>query len=87
MPQLVLSTGVKLQSESVRMAAYYPAGSLRNDGVINGLLIRHKENFLVIRLADSVEHVRGTGAVTDADALERAGVKVHRRPLPVLRAS
>jgi hypothetical protein len=81
--QLVLSTGVLVQSENVRHAEYYPQGSLRSDSYISGLLIYHGQNFLYIRLRDGIAHVRGPGAAHDADALEQAGVRIYRRPMPV----
>ena len=86
--QLLLSTGVTVESESVRHAEYYPRGSLRNDAYLNGLLMRHERAFLFIRLLDGIAHVRGPGAATDANKLEHAGVRVYRRPMPIgLRAS
>jgi hypothetical protein len=87
MAQLVLSNGVTVQSENIRHAEYYPQGSLRTDSFLNGLLIRREQHFLFIRLLDGNAHVKGTGAAQDAAALERVGVNVYRRPVPVIRAS
>jgi hypothetical protein len=88
MPLIVLSSGASVDSEKVRQAEYYPRGSLRSDAYLNGLLIRHEKDFLVIRLTDGVAHVRGGDAAKDALALERAGIKVYHRPISVaLRAS
>jgi hypothetical protein len=76
-----------VQSENVHYAEFCPAGSLRNDAYLNGLLIMHQKDFLFIRLSDGIAHVRGGGAAQDADALEKLGAKVYRRPMPALRAS
>jgi hypothetical protein len=82
MPELVLSNGFTIQPEHVRHAEYYPSGSLRSDGFISGVPIHHKQDFLFIRLSAGIAHVRGCGAERDATALEAAGVRVYRRPIP-----
>lgn len=84
MSQIVLSTGVSVQSENVRHAEYYPRASLRSNAYINRGLTRHDKDFLFIRLCDGIQHVRGDGAGTDAANLEQAGVTVYRRPMPVV---
>ena len=85
MPQVILSNGVTVQSENIRHAEFYPRGSLRSDGFISGLLIHHTQDFLFIRLSDGNTHIRGNGAGEDANALERAGVRMYRRPMPITR--
>ena len=87
MPTVTLSTGVRLLSEDVQQAAYYPSGSLRVDALIHrvsagryGAPERHEQNFLCIRTINGSVHVRGGEAGEDASALEQAGVKVYRLP-------
>jgi hypothetical protein len=90
MPALTLSTGVKLLSEHVKAADYYPRGSRRNnvflDGAFtrhDGALARHEQDFLYIRIVkNGAAHVRGGNAAQDATVLEQAGVQVYRHPIP-----
>jgi hypothetical protein len=66
MPALTLSTGVKLLSEHVKAADYYPRGSRRNNVFFDnafarhdGALTRHEQDFLYIRVVSGAAHVRG----------------------------
>jgi len=88
MPTLTLSTGLRLQSEHVQRAEYYPRGSVRSNGLLNALLSANnavlptfEQDFLYIRTANGPAHVRGSDAALDATTLEQAGVRVYRRPL------
>jgi hypothetical protein len=85
-PALTLSTGVRLLSEDVQQAAYYPRGSLRVTALLYALSAgrygaaeTHEENLLYIGTINGKLHVRGSDAEQDATALEEAGVKVYRR--------
>ncbi|MGI9070169.1 MAG: hypothetical protein ACR2JB_02280 [Bryobacteraceae bacterium] len=87
MPMLTLSTGVRLLSEHVLRAEYYPCGSVRSDGLIdfllsrnNAALARQEQDLLYVRTIDGAARVRGSGAAQDATALEEAGVPVYRSP-------
>jgi hypothetical protein len=84
MPGVRLSTGVRLLSEHVQQAAYYPRGSLRVDGLIHkmsagryGAAEIHDQNFLCVRTINGSVHARGSEAGEDATALEQAGIKVY----------
>jgi hypothetical protein len=87
MPAVTLTTGVRLLSEHVQQAAYYPRGSLHVNALIHamsagryGAQETHEQNFLCIRTINGPAHVCGTDAEHDAAALEQAGVKVDRPP-------
>ena len=87
MPAVTLTTGVRLLSEDVQQAAYYPRGSLRLDTLIYAMSAgryrapeTQEENFLYIGTINGRVHVRGSDAEQDAIALEQAGVKVYRPP-------
>jgi hypothetical protein len=82
MPALTLSTGVTFQTEAIRCAEYYPCGSLLNKVSVSRIWVPHEKDFLFIRTAKGSTHVCGCGAAQDATALEEAGVRVNRRPLP-----
>jgi hypothetical protein len=88
MSAVTLSTGFTLSPEDVQMAAYYPRGSIRSEGLANMLLsgndadlARHEKDLLYVRTIDGAAHVRGSGAAQDATALEEAGVRLYRSPV------
>jgi hypothetical protein len=87
MPMLTLSTGVRLFSEHVLRAEYYPCGSVLSDELIDFLLSRNntalprqKQDFLYVRTIEGATRVRGNGAAQDATALEEAGIPLYRSP-------
>jgi hypothetical protein len=89
MPQLTLSTGRRLLSEHVKRAEYFPSGSLTIAAMLNlgptrknKAAATHEQDFLYIRTVNGATHVRGGGAAQDATALEEAGVRVYRQPMP-----
>jgi hypothetical protein len=82
MPTLTLSTGDTLQTEGIRGAEFYPCGSLLNKASVNAIWVQREQDFLYIRTAKGSTHVRGSGAAQDATALEQAGIRVNRRPIP-----
>jgi hypothetical protein len=86
-PVVTLTTGVRLLSEQVQQAVYYPRGSLQVNALIRamsgeryGAPETHEHNFLCIRTINGRVHVRGSDAEQDAIALEVAGVYVYRPP-------
>jgi hypothetical protein len=86
-PAVTLTRGVRLLSEHVQQAAYYPRASLRLDTLIYAISPgrysapeTQEENFLYIGTINGPVHVRGSDAERDAAALEQAGVKVYRPP-------
>lgn len=88
MSAITLSTGCTLLPESVQMAAYYPRGSIRSEGLVNSLLfgdgavlLRHEHDLLYVRTTFTAVRVRGRGAAQDATTLEEAGVRVYRSPM------
>ena len=88
MATLKLSTGIEIQSQHIQQVEYYPSGSLWISTVVNGLTESHDRDFLYIRTTMGTTRIMGRGAAQDADAIERAGVRVYRRLMPaVLRAS
>jgi hypothetical protein len=82
MPALTLSTGVTFQTEAIRCAEYYPCGSLLNKASVSRIWVPSEKDLLYIRTARGSAHVCGIGASEDAKALEQAGIRVDRRPLP-----
>jgi hypothetical protein len=82
MPRVTLSTGVTFPTECIRYAEYYPSRSRLNEGVVNCISAQREKDFLFIRTIRGSAHVRGNGAAQDAIALEEAGVRVERRPIP-----
>ena len=88
MATLKLSTGIEIQSQHIQQVEYYPSGSLWISAVVNGSTALRDQDFLYIRATTGTTRIIGRGAAQDADAIERAGVRVYRRPMPaVLRAS
>jgi hypothetical protein len=85
MAALKLSTGIAIQSDHIQQVEYYAGGSL---WLSCGLAELADQHFLYIRTSTGTIRVMGRGAAQDADATERAGVRVYRRrTLPVLRQS
>ena len=84
MAAIKLSTGIALQSEHIQQVEYYPSGSLWISTVINGLTAPRDQDFLYIRTTTGTTRITGRGAAQDADAIEQAGVRVYRRPMPAI---
>jgi hypothetical protein len=78
MPVLILSTGIRLLSEQVRRAEYYPCGSLRSSASIHDASAHPEQDFLYVGTANSATYVCGSAAARDATALEDVGVRVYR---------
>jgi hypothetical protein len=69
MPTLTLSTGLRLPSEHVQQASYYPRGSFRVNTLIHSMSAErygepetHEQNFLYIGTINGPVHVRGSYA-------------------------
>jgi hypothetical protein len=73
MAALKLSTGIAIQSEDIQQAEYFPGGSL----FVSSL------DFLYIRTTTGTTRISGRSAAQDADAIEQAGVRLYRRPMPL----
>lgn len=87
MSAVKLSTGQMLLSDDVQMAAYYPRGSVRSDGLVNLLVsgddaavTKHERDLLYVRTIHTGLRVLGKNAALDANALEEAGIPVYRSP-------
>jgi hypothetical protein len=87
MPEVTLSIGVRLLSQQVHRAEFYPSGSFRSSTIIHsisagryGALETHEQSFLCIHTTNGTVHVRGSGAARDAAALEEVGIRVYRSP-------
>ena len=78
MPVLTLTTGIRLLSEQVNRAEFYPRGSLRGRTWSDGSLTRPDQDFLYIGTINAATYVCGIGAAHDVVALERVGVRVNR---------
>jgi hypothetical protein len=78
MPVLILSTGIRLLSEQVRRAEYYPCGSLRSSASIHDASAHPEEDFLYVGTVNSATYVCGSAAAQDVTALEDVGVRVYR---------
>jgi hypothetical protein len=88
MAAIKLSTGIAMQSEHIQQVEYYPSGSLWISSFVNGFTVLRDNDFLYIRTTTGSTRITGRGAAQDADAIEQAGVRVYRRPMPaILRAS
>jgi hypothetical protein len=88
MAAIKLSTGMAMQSEHIQQVEYYPSGSLWISSFVNGFTALRDSDFLYIRTTTGTTRITGRGAAQDADAIEQAGVRVYRRPMPaILRAS
>jgi hypothetical protein len=79
MATLKLSTGIEMQSDQIQKVEYYPGGSLWMSCGFTALADQH---FLYIQTATGSTRVVGRGAAQDADTIEQAGVRVHRRRMP-----
>jgi hypothetical protein len=77
-PLLVLSTGIRLVSEQVRRAEYYPCGSLRSSAPIHDASAQPEQDFLYVGTVNSATYVCGGAAAQDVTALEDVGVRVYR---------
>jgi hypothetical protein len=85
MAAIKLSTGIAMQSEHIQQVEYYPGGSLWISSFVNGFTVLRDNAFLYIRTTTGSTRITGA---QDADAIEQAGVRVYRRPMPaILRAS
>ena len=78
MPVLRLSTGIRLLSEQVKRAEYYPRGSLRSRAFIHDASAHPEQDFLYVGTVNSATYVCGGAAVQDVIALEDVGVRVYR---------
>jgi hypothetical protein len=88
MAAIKLSTGIEMQSEHIQQVEYYPSGSLWISSFVNGFTLLRDNDFLYIRTTTGTTRITGRGAAQDADAIEQAGVRVYRRPMPaILHAS
>jgi hypothetical protein len=81
MAALKLSTGIQMQSDQIQQVEYYPGGSL---WISCGFTELADQHFLYIRTATETVRVTGRGAAQDADTIEKAGVRVYRRRMPVV---
>jgi hypothetical protein len=87
-PLLKLSTGIRLLTQHIQRAEYYPSVSVGSSALLNGVMAghvgasaTHEQNFLCIRTGFGNVRVRGINAAQDATVLEEAGVQVYRSPL------
>src|SRR5690348_1436709 len=77
MPLLIVSTGIRLLSEQVRRAEYYPRGSLRSRASIHDESAHPEQDFLYVGTVNSATYVCGSAAAQDVTALEDVGVRVY----------
>ncbi|MGI8959231.1 MAG: hypothetical protein ACR2IV_05640 [Bryobacteraceae bacterium] len=84
MAAIKLSTGIVIQSEHIQQVEYYPGGSLWISSFVNGFEVLRDQDFLYIRTTTEARRITGRGAAEGADAIEQAGVRVYRRPMPAV---
>ena len=83
MPSIRLSGGTLIKSENIERAEYYPKDSLNTYGCHFGGPEMRDCPFPFIQLRDGAQRVEGDEAGRDAEALEKAGVRVIRHPVEV----